>query len=445
MLLSELFKPQEAEPDFKEILKVFLPVAKKILKLDKMPTIILKKTLSQDDQPTMGRFNNETYSLELAIANRQPVDTLRTLAHELVHAKQDRNHVDIDSATGSPEENEANVQAGIIMREFNKLYPQFLKAKPVSEGGNVFAGKTTSIKREHIQPTLAAYFSELKSVFPKKAAIFNEKNFVPLGSVGKKAVSGDIDLGVSATDLLDKEMSDQSIAAWGLDPAAVAQEFEALKARARSSTPEQLRMKAFLKLLTRYINSHAPTLFCDEKKVTDGNIFGLFSQLDEKGNPVGSGVQIDWMVGDLKWLKFSYHSAAYPEHSNVKGLHRTQLMLSAFQVAGLSFSHIGGVKDKDTGEVIARDPDQALAVLSKRLGFNIKPSDAEDYYKLHALLKAKMQPADYNTLLNIYFKILDSTRADIPDDMQDEWRKRKDSLGLTGKFLPDTSALRTRE
>ena len=268
MLLSELFKPQEAEPDFKEILKVFLPVAKKILKLDKMPTIILKKTLSHGDQPTMGRFNNETYSLELAIANRQPVDTLRTLAHELVHAKQDRNHVDIDSATGSPEENEANVHAGIIMREFNKLYPEFLKAKPVSEGGNVFAGKTTSIKREHIQPTLAAYFSELKSVFPKKAAIFSEKNFVPLGSVGKKAVSGDIDLGVSATDLLDKEMSDQSIAAWGLDPAAVAQEFEALKARARSSTPEQLRMKAFLKLLTRYINAHAPTLFCDEKKVT---------------------------------------------------------------------------------------------------------------------------------------------------------------------------------
>jgi hypothetical protein len=363
MLLSELFKPREAEPDFKEILKVFLPVAKKILKLDKMPTIILKKTLSQDDQPTMGRFNNETYSLELAIANRQPVDTLRTLAHELTHAKQDRNHVDIDSATGSPEENEANVQAGIIMREFNKLYPQFLKAKPVSEGGNVFAGKTTSIKREHIQPTLAAYFSELKSVFPKKAAIFNEKNFVPLGSVGKKAVSGDIDLGVSATDLLDKEMSDQSIAAWGLDPAAVAQEFEALKARARTSSPEQLRMKAFLKLLTRYINAHAPTLFCDEKKVTDGNIFGLFSQIDDQGNHVGSGVQIDWMVGDLNWLKFSYHSAAYPEGSNVKGLHRTQLMLSAFQVAGLSFSHIGGVKDKDTGD----KSDSVTAALNARL------------------------------------------------------------------------------
>ena len=149
------------------------------------------------------------------------------------------------------------------------------------------------------------------------------------------------------------------------------------------------------------------------------------------------------MIGDLNWLKFSYYSAAYPKGSNVKGLHRTQLMLAAFQVAGLSFNHVSGVKDKQTGEVIARDPDQALAVLGKALGFNISQADAEDYYKLHALFKAKMRPEDYNTLLNIYFKILDSTRVDIPDDMQDEWRKRKDSLGLTGKFLPDNSALRT--
>ena len=314
--------------------------------------------------------------------------------------------------------------------------------KSIAEGGNVFAGKTTAIKREDIPPTLNAYFAELKSMFPKKAAIFNDKNFMPLGSVGKKSVSGDIDLGVSAHDILDKTMSDESIAAWGVDPTAVATEFEALKKRARTSTPEQLRMKAFLKHLTLYINSHAPSLYCDEKKVTDGNIFGLFPQIDAKGQHVGSGVQIDWMIGDLNWLKFSYHSAAYPEASNVKGLHRTQLMLSAFQVAGLSFNHVTGVKDKQTGEVIARDPDQALAVLSKALGFKITQADAEDYYKLHALFKAKMRPEDYNALVNVYFKILDSTRADIPDDLQDEWRKRKDSLGLTGKFLPDNSALK---
>jgi len=315
----------------------------------------------------------------------------------------------------------------------------------LTEGGNVFAGKTTGIKMDDITPTLNAYFSELKSIFPKKAGIFDEKHFQPLGSVRKKEISGDIDLGVSAHDLLDKEMSDSAIAQWGIDPSQVAAEFTALQKRARTATPEQLRMKAFLKLLTRYINEHAPTLHCDEAKVTDGNIFGLFPQIDPQGNHVGSGVQIDWMVGDLNWLRFSYHSAAYPKGSNVKGLHRTQLMLAAFQVAGLSFNHVNGVKDKQSGEVIARDPDQALKILSERLGFKITQAEAEDYYKLYNLFKTKMKPEDYNTLLNIYFKILDSTRADIPDNLQDEWRQRKDSLGLTGKFLPDTSALRVRQ
>lgn len=309
-------------------------------------------------------------------------------------------------------------------------------------GGNVFANRTTGIARECVKPTLTAYFNELKQIFPNKAKIFNESHLITLGSVGKKAISGDIDLGVSATDLLDAEMSDASIEAWGVDPKAVQAEFEILQKRARTSTPTQLRMKAFLKQLTIYINTHAPKLYCDEKKVTDGNIFGLFPQLTETGNLVGSGVQIDWMIGDLKWLKFSYHSSAYPEQSNVKGLHRTQLMLSAFQVANLSFNHVNGVKDKATGNVIANDPDSALKVLGHRLGFTITQADAEDYYNLHALLIDKMKPEDYNTLLNVYFKILDSTRADIPDDLQCEWTQRKNALGLTGKFLPDNSALK---
>jgi hypothetical protein len=119
-------------------------------------------------------------------------------------------------------------------------------------------------------------------------------------------------------------------------------------------------------------------------------------------------------------------------------------MLSAFQVANMAFNHVNGVKDKATGQVIATAPDQALSVLCNKLEFEIKQTDAEDYYKLHTLLKAKMKPTDYSSLINVYFKILDSTRADIPDNLQDEWRKRQLMLGLTGKFLPDTSALKAK-
>jgi len=312
----------------------------------------------------------------------------------------------------------------------------------ITEGGNVFAGKTAPISIENIDSTLAAYFNELKRIFPKKAAIFNEPTFHALGSVRKKKESGDIDLGISVSNILDQNMSDEAITEWGVDPKAVETEAAALQKRARSSTPAMSRMKAFLKLLTLYINSHAPNLYCDEKKVSDGNVFGLYPQITPDGKNLGIGVQIDWMIGNLDWLKFSYHSAAYPEGSNVKGLHRTQLMLSTFQVANLSFNHVNGVKDKETGEVIAHDPKTALEVLSQRLGFQITLQDSEDYYKLHKLLKAKMTPQQYSHLLNVYFKILDSTRADIPDDMQKDWLAKKDELGLTGKFLPDTSALK---
>lgn len=126
---------ESIEPDeFRQILEKFLPFAQKIIKLDKLPTIILRKTIEDDYQPTHGRFYDQQYVLEIAIANRQPVDILRTVAHELVHAKQVRDGVDIDPTTGSEDENEANTVAGIVMRHFNKEYPEYLSFQPVAEG-----------------------------------------------------------------------------------------------------------------------------------------------------------------------------------------------------------------------------------------------------------------------------------------------------------------------
>jgi len=325
-----------------------------------------------------------------------------------------------------------------------KTLIQFIKESyGILEGGNVFAGKTTSIALENIKPTLEAYFNELKRIFPNKKEIFDEKHFIPLGSVGKKPVSGDIDLGVDSKTLLDQEMSDESIMKWGINIDELNKEVESLSKRARTASPAEIRIKAFLKLLSLYINKKAMNLYCDEKKITPGNIFGLYPQFSKDGKKLDKGVQIDWMIGNLEWLTFSYYSASYPPESNVKGLHRTQLMLAAFQVANMSFNHVSGVKDKETGKVIAQDPVSALRVLSKKLGFPITKDDAENYYKLHALLKSRLSKDKYEQLLHIYFRILDSTRTDIPDDMQKDWIRLQPELGLRGKFLPDTSALKS--
>ena len=312
----------------------------------------------------------------------------------------------------------------------------------LTEGGHVFTGKTAPIKRENIESTLAAYFAELKTLFPKKAQLFNTKNFIPLGSVGKKALSGDIDLGISSALLLDKKLSDDSISKWGISPASVQTEFLVLQKRALTATPEQLRMKAFLKVLSKLINAKSKNIQTNEKKITPGTMFTLYPQIGKDANSLNIAVQIDWMVGNLDWLTFSYYSSEYPADSNVKGLHRTQLLLSVFQTANLSFDHVNGVKDKTTGKTVSVSPSQALSILSDRLGFQLAPSEVENFYSLNNLLKNHMTPEQYRETLDRYYNILDSTRADIPDVLQNDWISRKDELGLTGQFLPDSSALR---
>jgi hypothetical protein len=272
-------------------------------------------------------------------------------------------------------------------------------------GGNVFKGKTGSIKKEHITPTLDKYFEELSKVFPKKKQHFNIKKMKPVGSVGKKPMSGDIDLAIDSKTLLDKNMSDKSIAEWGLDPKAVAERHEKLAKRAKTATPEQLRMKAFLLELAAYTNTKARNIFVDEKKVTNGNIFGLFPQFDENGKKLDTGVQIDWMIGNMKWLTFSYYSNTYK--GNVKGLHRTQLMIAAFVKLGLIFNHVNGVKDKETQEVLATSPKEAIELLNERYGFKKKLTSKtlEDYFKFNEFLRKNLPKKDWDDIVGIYLKI----------------------------------------
>jgi hypothetical protein len=105
----------------------FLPLAMKLLKIDKVPKITLEKTIGSTNQPTFGVFTGN--KIRLGVEGRHPADVCRTLAHELVHYKQKINgQLKPNSGdTGSSEENQANSQAGIIMREFNKEFPHHLE------------------------------------------------------------------------------------------------------------------------------------------------------------------------------------------------------------------------------------------------------------------------------------------------------------------------------
>jgi hypothetical protein len=139
----------EDKPDFMDMMEKFLPICMKELDLPGVPHIKLVKNIGDTHQPTFGKFENDTETITLGLANRHPLDVLRTLAHELTHFKQNTEHrIDDNSGeTGSPEENEAHARAGIIMRHFGKAHPNYFNSKPLmaeeASSGGTSAGNVS--------------------------------------------------------------------------------------------------------------------------------------------------------------------------------------------------------------------------------------------------------------------------------------------------------------
>lgn len=108
------------------IIEDFLPFAKKHLGIKELPNIKVVEEVPGADGVTFGRYDPDTNTVYVVAKGRHPKDALRTLAHELVHYKQDQDGQlhDESGATGSPEENEANAEAGVIMRNFNQANPE---------------------------------------------------------------------------------------------------------------------------------------------------------------------------------------------------------------------------------------------------------------------------------------------------------------------------------
>ena len=107
------------------IIGEFIKYAAKNLGLQNLPSSL---TLSYDNNQakemrSFGYFNPSTKKIWVYVKNRNMADILRTLAHELVHRKQEEDgRLKINSGeTGSPIEDEANSKAGVLLRNFGKI------------------------------------------------------------------------------------------------------------------------------------------------------------------------------------------------------------------------------------------------------------------------------------------------------------------------------------
>ena len=162
-LLKTLEKYQKEKPkkDLENLLKEnlsetkqqsiqhFVEFATKRLKLKETPKINLVGGREfAEVKSSLGGFNPDTKEIYVATEGRLTADILRTLAHEMVHRKQDelglvRNPMK-DGADGSPIENQAHAVAGILMREYGRVNKQIYNEDvnvDVDKGDTILMGK----------------------------------------------------------------------------------------------------------------------------------------------------------------------------------------------------------------------------------------------------------------------------------------------------------------
>ena len=334
------------------------------------------------------------------------------------------------------------------------------------EGGHLFG--TDKIDQQFIKPTINAYVKELSRLFPKKQDALNK--FGVLGSAGKKdSASGDIDLSYSDKDFYGGDPN------WGFSDDEIIPILEKFKKAGvnykkaiKSDNQkeilhelEKLRRRTVNFLISKTINEKSDLISTKPEKADSESIMSSFVQHDESGQTVKyedrvQSVQVDVFIGDQNWLAFANFADDYrrntddpelgkmysdydslPVKGEVKGAHRTQLLLSLLSNKRLSFSHKHGITNMDTKERITSDPTQIVEILNRAYNFPTPITDKilNNYHRLHNFIKQYLSPEDYAAVIDSFLKYrLESQRLDIPSDLIDYWKANKDRLGLTGKF-----------
>ena len=120
--------------DKDSLFEKFMAYACNELQIQNPPTFEVRYEYGED-QPSFGAYVPSKHHISVNPSNRNIVDVLRTLAHELVHAKQNEMGIlQPDSGeTGSEHENDANAIAGILMRDYGKQNPNIYNIGMLNE------------------------------------------------------------------------------------------------------------------------------------------------------------------------------------------------------------------------------------------------------------------------------------------------------------------------
>jgi len=135
MKVKEILTEGLQKKDTYKILLDFVRFAAEDLDLRSLPKFDFAfDTKRSVEHKSFGGYAPGNEHITITVKNRHIMDICRTLAHELVHYNQDlKNELEDDGAgaTGSPQENEANARAAVIMRNWGKLHPEFFDKEAV--------------------------------------------------------------------------------------------------------------------------------------------------------------------------------------------------------------------------------------------------------------------------------------------------------------------------
>jgi hypothetical protein len=135
---------EKPEASLTDIVSSFIDYCVEQLGIEQPPQVKFKKDPQWSARnKTFGRYNADHNLLEVSLAGRHVMDILRTVAHELTHTRQHEIEQvpDTAGATGSRWENQANAQAGVLMRDYAHQHPEFFNDDALEESSGYIPTK----------------------------------------------------------------------------------------------------------------------------------------------------------------------------------------------------------------------------------------------------------------------------------------------------------------
>lgn len=224
--------------------------------------------------------------------------------------------------------------------------------------GNIFKDElgtilTKSIDRKDIVPTIK-WLEKITGL---------ELTDHLLGTTGKKKVSGDIDIAIDAN---------------------------------------QVDKNEFVSKLSQYIEKQGG----DPKKWIKKSGISVHFKTPILGDDANGFVQTDFMFGERDWLKWSMTGGR--EGSELKGSHRHIILSSIAKFRGLKWSFQNGLMNRETNEVITKDPNN---IAKKLLG---QTATYKDLVDPESIIDYIIKLPDYEDLISTARKELESDGVQLP-------------------------------